>query len=165
MLSLTLVRTSMPQILTSHEFNRRLRVLTVSGEITEAEILERLHPAGLVDTSVLSIWDFSSGSLGFGPNEAGGLGGFQAFAADVFGRRSKTALVCPNELDHGLLRLLRVFASRLHYPREIRTFRSMKAARQWLGACRLCVQHHSMEEVLSQPCIRHCTRQAFRERE
>jgi hypothetical protein len=148
----------MSQILTSHEFNRRLRVLTVSGEITEAEILNRVQPPAFVESSVLTLWDFSSGSLCFGPNEAGGLEGFQDFAAEVLGRRSKTALVCPNELDHGLFRLLRVFASRLHYPREIRTFRNMKAARRWLGACRLCVQQISLEEALAKPCLRTCSR-------
>lgn len=131
----------MANINTTHELQRRLRVLTIRGAISAADI-EQCLQAGHLESSILTIWDFASGSLRFDPDEAGGL---SIRPAAVSGPRQtrhpvRTALFCPNELDHGLLRILRVFARTLHYPEQIRLFRNKRAARRWIGACAICME-------------------------
>ena len=148
----------MPSITASHEFDSRLRVLVISGEVTEAEILEWLPHIGQPGSSLLTLWDFTSGALGFRPDESGGLSCLHPPPDIRRVKTSRTALVCPNELDHGLFRLLRVFTPQLKFPEEVRLFRNMRAARRWLGACQLCVQQVPIEEVLAKPCVRSCSR-------
>ena len=149
----------MPTITATHEFDNRLRVLIINGEVTEDEILECLPHPDQPGAHDLTLWDFTSGALGFTPDESGGLFVPEMCSGSRNAFPGKTGLVCPNELDHGVFRLLRVFAPRLQYPDQVRPFRNMRAARRWLGACKLCVQQIPSEKVRSKPCIQHCTRQ------
>ena len=149
----------MPTITATHEFDNRLRVLIINGEVTEDEILECLPHPDQPGAPDLTLWDFTSGALGFTPDESGGLFVPEMCSGSRNAFPGKTGLVCPNELDHGVFRLLRVFAPRLQYPDQVRPFRNMRAARRWLGACKLCVQQIPSEEVRSKPCNKLCTRQ------
>jgi hypothetical protein len=84
------------------------------------------------------LWDFSRGSVAFRNDEAGrsiqpGRQGEPSGASTA-----RTALVCPNELDHGLFRILHVFSALQSYPRELRVFRRKKPAWRWLEVCRWC---------------------------
>ena len=121
----------------SWAFGRALRIYSVHGEV-DAHLLSSwasMTPSS--GTGSLHLWDFTCGALRFGPDEGGrelqhGRGGSEAMSI------IRTALVCPNELDYGLFRLVHACAPPGHYPRRFRAFRCMRAANRWLGSCRLC---------------------------
>jgi hypothetical protein len=120
-------------------FGRNLCILRVSGEIEEQELLswmEELSGGAFAAKSVL--WDFSDGALtcAFGD---GGPGAFLTLNNPDKGQiKPRTAVLAPNEIDFGLQRILRACSTTLHYPAEIRIFRSVRAAMLWLGICRIC---------------------------
>ncbi len=152
---------AMPYIKTTHEFDRRLRVLIVSGGVGAADIEQHLQARPL-EPPIPTFWDFAFGSLNFDPDELGGLP-IPRIAAPVHaGDQPRTALFCPNELDHGLLRILRVFAQTLHYPEQIRLFRNRRAARRWIGACAICLQQTQSPAVHPASCPQICSEPPLR---
>ncbi len=146
---------SMPAINTIVAFHQTLRIHQVLGEV-EAQVLEsRLAHIRALSPSPLQLWDFTHGSLAYAPNEGGRLLSPENLShRPAAGKR--TALVCPNELDHGLFRLIHAFGPAGQYPRQVRAFRCMRAAQRWLGTCSLCRNMHTVQPELG--CLQQCSR-------
>lgn len=146
----------MPAINTFLAFYQTLSIHQVLGEVRVQLLGSRLAHILAFSTSPLHLWDFTHGSLAFEPNEGDRMLGpeFSGLSPAPAGKR--TALVCPKELDHGLFRLVHAFAPAGHYPRQVRAFRSMRAAQRWLGTCSLCRNMHTVQPELG--CLQQCSR-------
>jgi hypothetical protein len=107
-------------------------------------------------TSTMHMWDFTHGALCFASDEAARQLHNRPTASTHAASWIQTALVCPNELDHGLFRVVSTFGHIGKYPRQIRAFRCIRAAQRWLGACRLCHTRHPERSRLQ--CAPRCTR-------
>lgn len=142
-------------ILKNFEFDNALCVFAVSGEVSATEILREIRIADFAAQSTILLWDFSRGSVRWGTEAP-----WPAMPAQTLYRQFsglKAAIVSPNELDYGLYRILQVFKTVWHFPSELRIFRSNKAGRRWLGACRLCSQQLSPDQVQNKPCFARCS--------
>ena len=128
----------MGTIHSSWALDRAQSIFQVIGEVEAHSVLSRLRQAHAAHTSAMHLWDFTHGAVRYDPAEDGHCGQ-EAFSRLHGGLGMHTALVCPNELDHGLLRIVRHFGQRGLYPRRLRAFRCMRAAQRWLGACTLCL--------------------------
>lgn len=146
----------MPVINTILAFHQTLCIHQVLGEV-RAQVLEsRLAHSLAFSPSPLHLWDFTHGFLAYESNEGGRL-----LCAEFSGHYpaptgKQTALVCPNELDHGLFRLVHAFSPAGHYPRQVRAFRCIRAAQRWLGTCTLCRRMYTIQPELG--CFRQCSR-------
>lgn len=137
-------------------FDRQLRIFSVQGQVEVHSVSSLAKATQTCRKSALHMWDFTDGALDFGSQE-----GNRKLCSGLRwtdpNPSIRTALVCPNELDHGLFRLVHAFAPFNHYPRQLRAFRCLRAANRWLGVCKLC---RSMP--LSSPpnlrCFQQCTR-------
>jgi hypothetical protein len=146
----------MPAINTILAFYQTLSIHQVLGEVKAQALEARLAHSLAFSTSPLHLWDFTHGSLAFELDEGGRLLCTDRSGPLAATAGKRTALVCPNELDHGLFRLVHAFAPAGHYPRQIRAFRSMRAAQRWLGTCTLCRRTQTIDPELA--CSRQCGR-------
>jgi hypothetical protein len=146
----------MAPIHTLHAFDQSVRIFRITGLIDAHALLSMAWSAQKTPQSSIHLWDFTHGSVRFGTAE-GGRSLFSTPAVPLSGGTGiQTALVCPNELDHGLVRIAHVFAHIGSYPRDFRVFRCIRAAQRWLGACRICLRLHATKPDLM--CAPSCTR-------
>jgi len=147
----------MTAIHTLQAFDQALCVFRISGPIEAQTLLslawqaQSAHPF-----SPMHMWDFTHAALRFEDNEYDRVLSTQQPVSETGTGCIQTALVCPNELDHGLFRLVHTFCHIGRYPRQIRAFRCMRAAQRWLGACTLCktMQAQSPDLKCAQTCSR-----------
>ena len=145
----------MGNINTVYAFDQALCIFQVTGEVHPEDLMQRMHPVESANRSFMHMWDFSRGALAFQLNE-GARFLHQEAKAHPPGPSLRTALVCPNELDHGLFRILQIFGRTKRFPQDVRLFRQMRAAQRWLGACSLCPPGPADKPGLS--CVGQCTR-------
>lgn len=111
----------------------RLTMIKASGKFEAQEMFDWLNNyyAGKVTKFIL--WDFAQADLSALKTEE-----LRAFAAEARLRArsrkgGKTALVFSRDSNFGLGRLFEALAEMEAVPFEVRSFRSMKKARSWLG--------------------------------
>lgn len=105
----------------------------VTGEIEAHEILDWFKNDYTVDITKLVLWDFTEAIVSSISTET-----LRAYAAEARqrgeGRRGgKTALVFAREADFGIGRLYEALAEMEKVPVTVKSFRSLKKAREWLG--------------------------------
>ncbi|MFO7803177.1 MAG: hypothetical protein R6V55_12865 [Desulfovermiculus sp.] len=147
----------MTAIHTLQAFDQTLCIFRISGPIKAQTLLSLARQAQSAHpSSPMHMWDFTHGALRFEDNEYDRV--LSTTHQPVSETRTggiQTALVCPNELDHGLFRLVHTFSLIGRYPRQIRAFRCMRAAQRWLGACTLCKRMKAQGPELK--CARTCS--------
>ncbi|MHC4718227.1 MAG: hypothetical protein ACYS5V_14740 [Planctomycetota bacterium] len=123
----------MGTITTSFDREHDLTVHTVTGQVAADQILEQLGRYAAAGGTKLVLWDLTAGTLAAIPGE--GLRDVLRKAGE-YGRqrtRGKTAVAVSRDIDFGLGRMLEVFSELEESPREIKCFRGVDAAREWLG--------------------------------
>lgn len=146
----------MIHIHTYYAFNQALSIFRVQGQVDARTLLSFARQVQSANSmSTMHMWDFTHGALCFAQDEGGRLLHNRPASAQEIAC-IQTALVCPNELDHGLFRMVSTFGQLWRFPRQIRAFRCMRAAQRWLGACRLCHTRHPERSNLE--CASRCTR-------
>lgn len=151
----------MPTISTRRAFNNCLRIVTVSGTISVQDIRKHIHDPESSEEIRLCLWNFQSGALKFECQESWGLPRTGQPPVARGQLPAKTALFCPNELDHGLFRILREFVFFLQFPAQVRVFRNFQAARRWLELCRHCLHGLSAQNAQAQCFSLFCSTLCF----
>jgi hypothetical protein len=110
-----------------------LTVISVKGEISSDEPLAALNEYYEGGVTGKAIWDFSEAS-----GERGDYEQVERFMQFVKGRRpaqapqGKTALVAPQNIDYGLARTASALSQIKELPVEVRVFKSLEEAADWL---------------------------------
>lgn len=128
----------MKRIRVSTRLNELVWILSIEGEVAAEAIQAAVRGHLASATAKCLLLDFSKGAVAF-RNDEGGRSIQPSHQGGSSGRPApKTALVCPNELDYGLFRILQVFSPMQSYPHDLRVFRQAKPAWRWLEVCRWC---------------------------
>jgi hypothetical protein len=107
-------------------------VFTVTGEVTAAEIIDAIMDFLLTAPTQLVIWDLGNGSLHKIPPRDLRSIVERAGPYTVARAGGRTAIVVHNDLDFGLSRMFEAFAELGEVPFEIRVFRDITGAKEWL---------------------------------
>jgi len=123
----------MGTIETSIDYEIALTIHTVKGQVTAEEIVRKIEEYYSGETTMLAIWDFSEASVvKLSAEEVRSiLPVARKFAETRKG--GKSALVFSTDSEYGLGRMFEAFTELDAFPVEIRSFRSMKDAMEWLG--------------------------------
>jgi hypothetical protein len=111
-----------------------LTVHRASGTVTAEEILHKIAVYYLTETPAQKIlWDFTAAAVKDISRED--LRRIARTGKEYAVRRKggRTALVFSTEVEYGLGRMFEAFAIIEEFPFEIRSFRSIESAGQWLG--------------------------------
>jgi len=136
----------------STRLNELVWILSIEGEIPAEAIQDAVRGHLASATAKCLLLDFSQGAVAF-RNDEGGRSIQRSNQGGSSGRTTpKTALVCPNELDYGLFRILQVFSPMQSYPHALRVFRQAKPAWRWLEVCRWCREARQAMACRSRAC-------------
>jgi SpoIIAA-like len=106
---------------------------SVSGKITSEDIAVHLINAALNLTTIPALWDFTDANIGKITYEEL-LGMAKKFKPYVELRSGvKTAVVANHDLPIDMMRILNKLAEINHPPIQIKTFREIDKAKEWLS--------------------------------
>lgn len=123
----------MGQIQATKDVGAQLTSIKASGKFEAREMLDWLMRYYEGEVTKFILWDFAQADLSALKTEE--LRGFAAEARVHAQSRKggKTALVFSRDSDFGLGRLFEALAEMEEVPFTVRSFRSMKKAKEWLG--------------------------------
>ncbi len=106
---------------------------TSSGRISFTEALEVIKRFYADNPTANVLWDFDQSS--FEDISAESITELALFRERFRGQRTdgKTALVASRDVQYGLLRIFKSLSDSSDLPFEVRVFREMDKAREWLG--------------------------------
>jgi hypothetical protein len=119
-------------ITTSVDNDKQLTTHTVIGEISFEEVMTTLRQFWEGQLTISVLWDFRKGSMArFSFIEIERVADYVTFQAEKRTGR-KTATVVSRESEYGLSRLINTLRVIRKVPLQLKIFRSMEEANQWL---------------------------------
>lgn len=118
---------------TSIDYQNNLSIHTVTGEVTAQEILQKLEAYFAGEPTMLVLWNFSEAKIAAIPSDE--FRRIPEVGKKYAGYRKggKTALVFSSDAGFGMGRMFEAFSEIEGLSFVIRSFRSVEAAKQWLG--------------------------------
>ncbi len=113
--------------------SKKLTIFTISGTITASEFASAIRSFYAGEVTLYSLWDLRNGKIKATDNDVWNL----ARSASTLNLSSriggKTALVAGKGRPIGLARMYQVITDTMTLPFEIKVFRSIEEAHNWLG--------------------------------
>ena len=117
---------------TSKAIENKIIINSVVGEVNFDKIAEYISENIESWISKPVIWDMSKADLSTVPSDQ--LRSFLQKMQSLSKKKSgeKTAIVAPQDMEYGMMRMFEIFAENESFEMELRVFRTIEEAKQWL---------------------------------
>ena len=115
-----------------HDPERQLTVFNCSGELSRTELSNAIVSFITEAPTQNELWDFTNARFPTVSKEDLRASAFLGRKYGFKKRGGKNAIVAPENLEYGLSRMFKMMAEIVEVPFEVRVFRSLDEAMQWL---------------------------------